>query len=431
MKNLNDLLTQEEELSLVTKVSKKEKEDLINCSDNKTVIKYLVDQYTQSQDYRITAQNQVRSLLQGFDESDIEQLSFIQTSLNNALAQEALNKKYMDITTDNVPVCRWMKSICGIGPVHAAHLYAAFDVKTGRYNTDFLSYAGLNDNNNPWLGTEKAKKLVAEAIEYRDGKFKEISDILKERCGEKIFKKLSSELKKLGKTSFEFDISKSVILNAAGINIEDVQDLDYAIISDYIKWLANPKRCDDILIDYVASKTRRKFINVKKGTERNWINKKTKGSFPTIEDLTSYLAKPPYNTDLKTRMYLIGVSFIKVCNNEKSLYGRIYKEKRIEYARKNDNGEYAERAEKILSEKNFDKSTVAYKALITGKLPESHIISMARRYAVKLFISHVFEAMYYDEYNEEPPKTYVIEHLGHHDYIAPEVDYRPYIDGEI
>ena len=49
------------------------------------------------------------------------------------------------------------------------------------------------------------------------------------------------------------------------------------------------------------------------------------------------------------------------------------------------------------------------------------------RYAVKLFISHVFEAMYFAEFHEEPPKAYVIQYMGHHDYIAPEVDYKKFI----
>ena len=35
--------------------------------------------------------------------------------------------------------------------------------------------------------------------------------------------------------------------------------------------------------------------------------------------------------------------------------------------------------------------------------------------------------MYYDKFKTKAPRAYVIEHMGHHDYIAPEVDYKEFI----
>lgn len=424
---------EEVELEVVAKVSKEEKEELIGASSNKKIVKYLVDQYYQSQNYRIRAQNQTRALLQGFDESDVQQFKFIEKELDNAVAQEALNKKYMDIVTDTIPVCRWMKSITGIGPVLSAYLYSVFDVKVGNYNTKFLSYAGLNDNNNPWLGAEKAKKMVRDAIEYRQEKFDRITEIFEDGCVNKTtFKKLITALKKLGKNNdIDHTTIKSTILEISGINIDDVEDINMTFIAEYINNLANPKVCDDILIDYISDKTGRNFTNVQKGTRNNWARKKAKSKDPTTEDLASYLAKPPYNTELKKMMYIVGDMFIKNSGRDKSLYGKIYKQKKLEYIRLNEQGCYAEQAKKILEEKNFSKTTSTYKALSEGRLSDAHINARARRYAVKLFISHVFEAMYYAEYRKEPPQTYVIKYMDHHDYIAPEVDYRPYIDGEL
>ena len=125
-----------------TKVSKEEKAAIIESITDKDTgkkwLKYLVDQYYQSQSYRIVLENQTRSLIQGFDESaDEEHPIFIKRELTNAMHQELLNKKYMDIATNAIPVCQWMKSITGIGPCISAYLYSVFDVKVGRYNKLF------------------------------------------------------------------------------------------------------------------------------------------------------------------------------------------------------------------------------------------------------------------------------------------------------
>lgn len=436
MKNTNEILSglEEElrELDVTAKVSKEEKADLIEASKDKRNVKYLVDQYEQSQRYRITAENQARALKQGFDEADKIQWTFIEKEINNAKTQEALNKKYMDIITNQIPVCRWMKSIVGIGPCISAYLFAAFDVKVAKYNTNFLSYAGLNDNNNPWLGTAKANALASEAVLYRDEKYLKMTDILENNCNEKQLKKLNTAFKKLVSAE-EYDIDEVIetIKNITDIDIRGNDDFDPALICDWAKWIIYPKVCDDILIQYVANSTGRNPDNVRRGVKSNWSKKSNKTSFPTVDDLSSYLAKPPYNTDLKKRMYIVGDMFIRNSNREKSLYGKIYKNKKLEYTQKNEEGGFADQAKEILESKNFSKNTDAYKALSEGRLPAAQINARARRYAVKLFISHVYEAMYYAEFHEEPPKTYVIQHMGHHDYIAPEVDYRPYIDGEL
>ena len=421
------------EYTINTKVSKEDKNSIIKSVtdpvNGKQYLKYLVDQYYQSQSYRLKLENQTRALFQGFDKSaDEEHPSFIKKELMNAMHQELLNKKYMDIATNAIPVCIWMKSIMGIGPCISAYLYATFDIKVGKYNTNFLSYAGLNDNNNPWLGTEKAKKLTNEAINYRQIKFDDISKVLESKCKTvTIFNKLNSELKKIGKKQeFTLEEIEKIIKEFTGYELSN-EEIDISIIVDYVRSLAIPKACDDILINYISFKTKRSFINIKNGVLNNWSKKTAKTKIPTTDDLTSYLAKPPYNKELKTMMYNIGDMFIRQSNKEKSLYGSIYKQKKLEYTRKNEEGYYAEQAKQILKEKNFKDDTITYNALKEGKLSKAHIHARARRYAVKLFISHVFEAMYYDEFHEEPPKTYVIQYMGHHDYIAPETDYRKYI----
>ena len=93
----------------------------------------------------------------------------------------------------------------------------------------------------------------------------------------------------------------------------------------------------------------------------------------------------------------------------------------------NEAGAFAERAANILKEKNFNKSTNAYKAYSAGKLPDAHIIAMAKRKTVTIFISHLFEEMYVVQYGTVPPVPYIFgETLGngkHRDYIAPEIPF--------
>ena len=130
----------------------------------------------------------------------------------------------------------------------------------------------------------------------------------------------------------------------------------------------------------------------------------------------------PYNKKLKVVCYKIGTSFHKLCNNEKSMYGRLFRE-RLQYEmEKNERGDYAEQAARILSEKNFTSDIK--KEYEAGRLPISHIYMRCERYVTKLFISHAFEAAYYNQYGTMPPVPYALCFCeGHTDYIGPEVPY--------
>lgn len=105
--------------------------------------------------------------------------------------------------------------------------------------------------------------------------------------------------------------------------------------------------------------------------------------------------KRPWNADLKVLCWKLGESFVKTCNHEDSFYGPIYQKRKAVYAARNEAGEYAERAAKILAgetnKRAPGKTTEAYGHLTKGKLPPAQIHAMARRYTVKLFISHLHE----------------------------------------
>ena len=127
--------------------------------------------------------------------------------------------------------------------------------------------------------------------------------------------------------------------------------------------------------------------------------------------------KLQWNMGLKSLCWKAGESFVKFSNNDECYYGKVYKERKELEMRRNEAGEFGEQAARILTEKNFNKSTEAYKAYVEGKLPPAHVHARARRYAVKLFLSHLHDFMYRDFYKAEPPLPYPIAHLEHVHFI--------------
>lgn len=123
--------------------------------------------------------------------------------------------------------------------------------------------------------------------------------------------------------------------------------------------------------------------------------------------------KRPWNASLKVLCWKIGESFVKVCNKPGAFYGQVYTErKELEVAR-NEGGEFADQAADKLKRFKIDKKTDAYKSYSKGELPPAHIHARAKRYAVKLFLSHWHEAAYIEYFGKEPPLPYPIAHLGH------------------
>lgn len=127
----------------------------------------------------------------------------------------------------------------------------------------------------------------------------------------------------------------------------------------------------------------------------------------------------PWNARLKVICWKAGESFVKVCNKDDALYGKIYKEKKAYYKEKNEAGGFVERAEEILKSKKIGKDTDAYKAYSQGRLPDAHIDSMAKRFAVKIFLSHLFTVWYEMENKKSAPKPFAEAILGHAHIIPP------------
>lgn len=348
------------EVQGLASISKNIKESVVGLTLPQ--VRYLVDAYYQMQGARVAMENQARSMIQGYDSTidgakDAHPLA-IQWTSKAFRNDEGQIQKMLDKYTDSIPMGRYLKSIKGIGPVLAAGILAYFNIDKANHANQFISYAGLNDNNNPWLGRDGSAKLIKEL-----------------------------------KTMFPDE---------------------------------NPKRISDDVFIEICKRTHRSFESVRLYSQVREEKTNERKGYTTWDSLQSYLAMPPYNKDLKTLCYKIGESFKMVSGRESSLYGKLYRQRKAYETIKNDNLEYADQAAAILKKKNIGKGTDAYKAYSKGKLPKAHIQARAQRATVKIFLHHVFDAMYFEKYHIDPPTPYVLEYMGHEDMIYPEVDYKEF-----
>jgi hypothetical protein len=124
--------------------------------------------------------------------------------------------------------------------------------------------------------------------------------------------------------------------------------------------------------------------------------------------------KRPWNASLKTLCWKLGESFVKVSGKEDDVYGHLYIERKAYENARNDAGQLAEQAAAKLEKFNIGKGTDAYKAYAAGRLPPAHIHARAKRWAVKLFLSHWHMVAYRAKYGEVPPKPYILTREGGH-----------------
>ncbi len=135
----------------------------------------------------------------------------------------------------------------------------------------------------------------------------------------------------------------------------------------------------------------------------------------TPKSLEAALARRPWNAQLKTLCWKIGESFVKVSGYDDDIYGSVYIRRKAYETAKNEKGEYSEIAFEMA--KKFGRSTDAYESYSQGKLPPGHLHARAKRYAVKLFLSHWHDRAYREHYKKAPPLPYPIAVMGHTHYI--------------
>lgn len=129
-------------------------------------------------------------------------------------------------------------------------------------------------------------------------------------------------------------------------------------------------------------------------------------------------AKRPWNARLKVLGWKAGQSFVKSSGRAGSQYGPLYRERKLYEIERNERKEYADQARAILAARNIGADTEAYKWYSMGMLPPAHIQARAERYAVKIFLSHMWAVMYENHYKKPAPRPYAIAILEHVHEIA-------------
>jgi len=172
-------------------------------------------------------------------------------------------------------------------------------------------------------------------------------------------------------------------------------------------------------------------INIEKATTAGSVWRYA-GYDPTIEWKKG--EKRPFNADLKVICWKAGQSFMKFHSRDECFYGHLYKKKKEQEVWKNEHGQFAETAARILTEKNWSKDTPTYKSLTEGKLSPAHIDARARRWCVSILLSHLFEIMFWNRYNIIPPRPYMIAIKHHpitHEIFAPNTEMFPEYEAAI
>lgn len=133
-------------------------------SVDKNDIKTMVKLFYETQRLRIIANGTVTAGTKNNEEAIVD--AFAEDVLDYKKIEKNISNQLQAICKSQ-EVGRWLLSIKGIGPVLAAGLLSYFDITKAEYASAFISYAGLNDNNRPWLGREKSEKILNEILDGR------------------------------------------------------------------------------------------------------------------------------------------------------------------------------------------------------------------------------------------------------------------------
>lgn len=339
---------------------------------DKKQTRYLVDTYYLIQGQRKRTGNQIIALRKSGEPTDTLELLF---SINKSL--EAFIKKVLDYATSQTQIGQWLREITGIGPVLAAGLTAHIDINIAKTSGAIWRFAGY-DVTLKWVGAEESKKWIDEWIAAQ-----------------------ATERGVTKKTIISEGVTNDLLLAASEFCGQKAETL-----------YKN------------AVKFSEKFKEVKRetiGEDGEIIETTEKEPVATFESFRKAMSLCPFNRKLKTICWLIGKSFQKSCNNPKSLYGRLYKSRKAWEKERSDRGVYKDQA--LARAEEVGKGTQAYGWYSKGQLSPAHIDERARRWAVKIFLAHLFEVWHKMEFKKEPVKPYVIAYLNHVHEIMPEVAY--------
>jgi len=241
--------------------------------------------------------------------------------------------------------------------------------------------------------------------------------------GQKMRKTMDMQLRHLGKDRIEAMPSseiKSILMHVpdafAGIENDLARAFDKILTSRVAVWIKAQRGIGAVITAGLLA-----HIDITKA--------------PTVGHIWSFAGlnpsmkwekgeKRPYNAELKQICWHAGQCFMKQSNDPDCYYGQLYRDRKRFEIERNESGANAERA------KDFKVSAGATKAvkdkLKEGRLPDFNIDARARRFAVKIFLSHLHALMYWDHFGKAPPKPFALSILGHaHEIRIPHADMFP------
>lgn len=418
------------------------KQSAINmASQSKESLKCLVSFYYQYQGQRIANDDRIRKISKGMNKNGNEDsmLALKYLADSNREMEKQL-KAMLGAYSVTTKVGKWLNDIVGIGPCISAGLLAYFNISENmRSCQSFYNYAGLNDNNIPWLSKDDVKKVMNKADEIISARVEE------RKAAYETFQnpKWKSYMKKLATTNmdqayaslihgYSEDTIKDSIIGIIG-DSDTTREFVDALVRDCEKYQYGPRTWYNTIVyefnakepspEYmvtIAILTNRTYKNIFNGAVDRTKNGNGRR---TYDRLARFLNMPPYLKELKVLCFKIEDSFAKQISRG-SLYGKLYKQRKEYELKKNDNGDYADIALR-LAERTSKKDLKKF-YLEEKKLTNKHIDRRARRWACKIFISHLFDAMYIDAYGRTPDLPTVFNSGNHLDFIAPEVPYSKY-----
>jgi hypothetical protein len=237
----------QQELDIDTALGEKIKLDkttielLKNTDISKAEMRALIDSYYQTQNKRIAVQGQIRAIEQGVDTNTVGFAAILNWNLRSLLNEEDGIKKALQVAVERSNVGQWVSKVMGLGPVLSATCLAYFDIDRSSCAGSFIQYAGLNDNNRPWLGKVKSEdivnKVVGKSKEITNEHLVEISEITGWKTSYLINKSLSFSKAKTPK------ITKENLIKACSMvpHNKELKTQCWKIGQQFIKLRNNPK----------------------------------------------------------------------------------------------------------------------------------------------------------------------------------------------
>lgn len=404
---MTDTGTDSAGLESVQRLSKDLKEAARTLSPHEA--RFLVDTYYLMQEDRKRSANQVLAL----DTSEEPNSVLAWFTAQNAQLEKQVQSALTSFSQGH-PVGRWAESITGIGPIISAGLLAHIDITEAPTVGHIWRFAGL-DPTAQWLSGGQVSALLHE-----------IEDVI------------------------------------AGMPAApDAERADDA-----------PDPALVLAATLLATRIGRQPRNL---LEQAQTDRDGEAVPLTEASLVAAASRRPWNAGLKTLAWKVGQSFMKVQGSADDFYGSLYAQRKIYEIERNERGELADQAAAKLQKFKIGRTTDAYRwyagritpgaALAYRQalhaeaerlrlekaagnkdvkpkaprlqlvqegegipmLPPAHIDARARRWVVKLFLSHWHTAAYFQHYGVLPPKPYVLEHIaGHvHRVVMPHMEMLP------